>query len=116
MLGQPIQHEQFVMTTEATISPARPRVVHRRSTHESPLVRRLLIGVALAFIALFLVIPLVSVFAQAFARGLGFYFQAVTDPLALSAIRLTLIAAGISVPLNCIFGVAAVWTKTFCSR
>ena len=109
MVGQPIQHGQFVMTTEATTSPARSRVVHRRSTSQSPLVRRLLIGMALTFIALFLVVPLVSVFAQAFAKGFGFYFQAITDPLALSAIKLTclLIAGGISVPLNCIFGVAA---------
>jgi sulfate transport system permease protein len=82
-------------------------VPHRMS--EPPFVRLLLIGMALAFIALFLIMPLVSVFAEALRQGLGFYFQTLRDPLTLSAIKLTLIAAGISVPLNCIFGVAAAW-------
>jgi sulfate transport system permease protein len=76
---------------------------------EPPFVRRLLIGVALAFMALFLVVPLVSVFAEALRQGWGFYFQTLRDPMTLSAIKLTLIAAGISVPLNCVFGVAAAW-------
>src|SRR5471032_2173037 len=80
---------------------------HRMS--EPPFVRRLLIGIALAFMVLFLVVPLVSVFAEAFAKGFGFYFQTLRDPMTLSAIKLTLIAAAISVPLNCIFGVAAAW-------
>ncbi len=85
------------------------RAVPRRSTAEPPFVRYFLIGVALTFIALFLVIPLVSVFAQALNKGLAFYWASIRDPLALSAIKLTLIAAGISVPLNCIFGVSAAW-------
>ena len=76
---------------------------------EPPFVRRLLIGIALAFMVLFLVVPLVSVFAEALKQGFGFYFQTLRDPMTLSAIKLTLIAAGISVPLNCIFGVAAAW-------
>jgi sulfate/thiosulfate transport system permease protein len=88
-------------TTEKINAP------HRMS--EPPFVRRLLIGIALAFMALFLVVPLISVFAEALRQGFGFYFQTLRDPLTLSAIKLTLIAAGISVPLNCIFGVAAAW-------
>jgi sulfate transport system permease protein len=80
---------------------------HRMS--EPLLVRRLLITIALGFMALFLVIPLVSVFAEALQQGFGFYFQTLRDPLTLSAIKLTLLAAGISVPLNCVFGVAAAW-------
>jgi sulfate transport system permease protein len=80
-----------------------------RRLNEPPFVRRLLIAIALAFIALFLVVPLVSVFAEALRRGFGFYFQTLRDPATISAIKLTLIAAGISVPLNCIFGVAAAW-------
>ena len=80
---------------------------HRRT--EPPFVRWLLIGIALAFIALFLVVPLVSVFTEALRQGFGVYFQTLHDPLTLSAIQLTLIAAGISVPLNCIFGVTAAW-------
>jgi sulfate transport system permease protein len=98
------------MTPHGTTLRVPHRAANRRSTAESPWVRRLLIGVALMFLALFLVIPLVSVFAQAFAKGIGFYFQSLADPMAWSAIKLTLIAAGISVPLNCIFGVAAAWT------
>jgi sulfate transport system permease protein len=82
-------------------------VPHRRT--EPPFVRRLLIGTALAFMALFLVVPLVSVFAEALRQGWGFYFQTLRDPMTLSAIKLTLIAAAISVPLNCVFGVAAAW-------
>jgi sulfate transport system permease protein len=69
----------------------------------------LLIAIALVFISLFLVIPLISVFAEALARGLGFYLETLRDPYTWNAILLTLIAAGISVPLNCIFGVAAAW-------
>jgi len=97
------------MTAVTTTTQTQPHAALRRSTNEPPLVRWLLIGVALTFIALFLVIPLISVFAQAFAKGFGFYFQSIRDPLALSAVKLTLVAAGISVPLNCIFGVCAAW-------
>ena len=65
---------------------------------------------ALAFLSLFLFMPLISVFLQAFAKGLGFYFTTITDPMAWSAIKLTCIASGIAVPLNCVFGVCAAWT------
>ena len=96
------------MTPAATTFHA-PRPGHHRSTSEPPAVRRLLIGIALAFMALFLVLPLVFVFSQAFAKGIGFYFKTLNDPLAWSAIKLTLTAAAIAVPLNCVFGVAAAW-------
>jgi sulfate transport system permease protein len=92
----------------ATSHPSR-RAGHCRQTTESPGVRRLIIGVALAFLSLFLFIPLVAVFGQAFAKGLGYYFQTVRDPNALSAIGLTFIVAAIAVPLNCVFGVCAAW-------
>jgi len=94
------------MTETAT---ARPRPA-ARPTGESPRVRRLLIGATLAFLSLFLFLPLVAVFLQAFAKGIGFYWRTISDPLALSAIRLTLITAAIAVPLNCVFGVCAAWT------
>jgi sulfate transport system permease protein len=97
------------MTPAATTFHPPPHVVHRHTTSEPPFVRRLLIGVALAFLGLFLFIPLVSVFTQAFAKGVRFYFQTLRDPMAWSAIKLTLLAAGISVPLNCVFGVCAAW-------
>src|SRR5690242_3270520 len=72
-------------------------------------VRWLLIGVALTFLVLFLFLPLVIVFAQAFSKGIVVYWESLIHPDALAAIRLTLLAAGIAVPLNLIFGVAAAW-------
>jgi len=86
---------------------APPRVSD--ATTEPPWVRRTLIAVALAFLALFLFVPLVAVFAEALKKGLDVYVAAIVEPDALSAIRLTLVAAAISVPLNCVFGVAAAW-------
>ena len=72
-------------------------------------VQRTLIGVALAFLTLFLFVPLIAVFVQAFAKGLDVYWAALTDSDAVSALKLTLIAAFISVPFNLVFGVAAAW-------
>ena len=86
-----------------------PHAPRRRATADPAWVRYLLIGVALAFVGLFLVLPLAFVFTQALAKGLGFYFHTVTDPYAWSAIKLTFIAAAVAVPLNCVFGVAAAW-------
>jgi sulfate transport system permease protein len=80
-----------------------------RATSEPAWVRRLLIAGALVFLGLFLFIPLAAVFAQALARGLGAYFSSFADETTLSAVKLTLLAAGISVPLNCVFGVCAAW-------
>jgi sulfate transport system permease protein len=71
--------------------------------------RRCLIGAAGLFLAVFLLVPLVNVFAQAFAKGLGTYGAALADPASWSAIRLTLTVAVITVPLNVVFGVAAAW-------
>ena len=97
-------------------SAATPNVVsgvrHRSPTAESPFVRWLLIGGALLFLGLFLVVPLLAVFAQAFAKGPGFYFKTLADPQSLSAIKLTLLTAGIAVPMNCVFGLAAAWAIT----
>jgi len=97
------------MTPAATTFHLPHHVVHRHTTSEPPAVRRLLIGVALVFLSLFLFLPLVFVFVQAFAKGIGFYFETLRDPNALSAIKLTLTAAAIAVPLNCVFGVCAAW-------
>ncbi|MBK1614397.1 sulfate ABC transporter permease subunit CysW [Rubrivivax gelatinosus] len=83
---------------------------HRLGATEEPAwVRRLLIGVALAFLTLFLFVPLATVFHEGLKRGWGVYLAAIVEPDALSAIKLTLVAALISVPLNLIFGVAAAW-------
>lgn len=71
--------------------------------------RLCLIGVAIAFLALFLVIPLLSVFVEALSRGVGAYGAAIVEPDAISAIKLTLLVAAIAVPLNIVFGIVAAW-------
>lgn len=85
------------------------RVASNRATSEAAWVRYALISVTLLFLSLFLFIPLAAVFAEALRKGVQTYFAAITEPDALSAIKLTLIAAGIAVPLNLVFGVAAAW-------
>ena len=79
------------------------------TTIESPWARRTLIGVGFLFLVLFLFLPLVMVFAGALAKGWQVFLDALVDPDALAAIRLTLLVAAISVPINAIFGVAASW-------
>jgi len=96
------------MVPASTISTPR-RAAPRRVTTEPPFVRWLLIGTALLFLGLFLVVPLAAVFTEAFAKGIGFYFHSFNNADAMSAIKLTLIVAGFAVPLNCVFGVAAAW-------
>ncbi len=81
----------------------------RAGTTEAPWVRWLLIGLALVFMLLFLVLPLAAVFAEALRKGLGAYLEGLREPDAWSAIRLTLLTAVIAVPLNLVFGVAAAW-------
>jgi len=76
---------------------------------EPRVVRWIVIALAVLFLFLFLVLPLATVFAQAFARGRYAYFQALLEPDALAAIRLTLLVAAISVALNVVFGVIAAW-------
>jgi sulfate transport system permease protein len=82
----------------------------QRATQDPAWVRWLLTALALAFVAFFLVLPLASVFTEALRRGVGAYLASFHDADALSAIRLTLLAAAISVPANLVFGVAAAWT------
>jgi len=72
-------------------------------------VRIVVIAIALAFLGVFVVLPLILVFAQAFSKGIGAYLAALSDPEALSAIRLTLLVAAISVSLNLVFGLMAAW-------
>jgi sulfate/thiosulfate transport system permease protein len=81
----------------------------RVTTTESPWVRNTLIGIALVFLLLFLVLPLAAVFGEALRKGLGAYLEGLREPDAWSAIRLTLITAAIAVPLNLVFGIAAAW-------
>ena len=76
---------------------------------EPPLVKAALIGVTLAFVGVFLVLPVVVVFQQALSKGLGAYLSALADTDTLAAIRLTLVATAVAVALNSVFGVAAAY-------
>ena len=90
---------------------ARPRIAPRvpAATLEPVWVRSLLIFIALAFLTLFLFVPLVAVFAEALKKGWDAYITAILEEDAISAIKLTLLTAAIAVPLNLVFGVAASW-------
>ena len=81
----------------------------RRGSEESPFVKWLLISVALIFSVVFLLLPLVNVFAQALSKGFVYYFKALAHPDSWAAMKLTLIVAAISVPCNVVFGIAAAW-------
>jgi sulfate/thiosulfate transport system permease protein len=88
----------------------RPRAqTSARATSEPRLVKILLTATAMGFLALFLVVPLFAVFAQAFEKGWAAYVAALSEPMAVSALKLTLLTAGVAVPLNLLFGVAAAW-------
>ena len=81
----------------------------RAGTMEPRAIRYLLTAAALSFVFVFLVLPLFAIALEALRAGWGAYLSAVTEPDALSAVKLTLIAAAISVPLNLVFGVCAAW-------
>lgn len=94
----------------ATITfPLAGKTFRQRATQEPAWVCRSLIGLALVFLTLFLFIPLISVFYEALKKGVEVYVAAITDPDAVSAIKLTLLVAAIAVPLNLVFGIAAAW-------
>ncbi|HEX8057920.1 MAG TPA: sulfate ABC transporter permease subunit CysW [Novosphingobium sp.] len=83
-----------------------------RSTTENRLTQISLIGLALAFLGFFLLLPLIAVFSEGLEKGIGAFIEAIKNPDALAAIRLTLIIAGITVPLNMVFGLAGAWAIT----
>jgi sulfate transport system permease protein len=78
-------------------------------TADRPAVRAVLIATVFAFLGLFLLLPLLAVFVEALRQGFGAYLAGVTEPDALTAIRLTLLVAAIAVPLNLLFGIMAAW-------
>ena len=93
------------------VTSLRPRAVtspQNLRTEPGP-IRFIIIALAITFLTVFVVLPLVVVFAQAFSKGVGAYFSALAEPEALAAIRLTLTVAAISVTLNLLFGVIAAW-------
>ena len=85
------------------------RIAANHATSEAKWVRYILIAITLSFLSLFLFIPLAAVFTEALRKGFDTYFAALVEPDALSAIKLTLIATAISLPLNLVFGVSAAW-------
>jgi sulfate transport system permease protein len=99
------------MSTALHLAPARARAKYQDNpaTRESPLVRFTLLTLSLGFFAIFLLLPLVAVFTEALRKGWELYFSSLADPETLSAIKLTLTAAAIAVPLNLVFGVSAAW-------
>ena len=92
-----------------TVSIASKAAFKTAPTTEPLWLQRLLIGVALAFMTLFLFVPLATVFIEALRKGVDVYLAAITEPDAVAAIKLTLLATAISVPVNLVFGVAAAW-------
>jgi sulfate/thiosulfate transport system permease protein len=98
--------------SSAALAPDAPLPARRGALAEAPWVRRLLLAVALGYLALFLLMPLIVVFTEAFARGIATYLSALQERDARSAIRLTLTVAAIAVPLNMAFGVLAAWAIT----
>ena len=96
-----------VVTTLPTRTVAPPR-----ATAESPLIKRLLVGVLLVFFGLFLVLPLLVVFHEAFAKGAQVFLRTFQDRATAHAVQLTLLTAAIVVPLNAIFGLFAAWAVT----
>ncbi|PKO68747.1 MAG: sulfate ABC transporter permease subunit CysW [Betaproteobacteria bacterium HGW-Betaproteobacteria-16] len=91
------------MSTSSSVRSA------RKGTTEAAWVRFTLIGVALTFMFLFLVLPLAAVFTEALRKGVEAYWEALQEPDAWAAIRLTLLTAAVAVPMNLVFGVAAAW-------
>ena len=89
--------------------PAEPHFAHSRPTSEPKWVKWTLIGIAVAFMALVIVLPLIVVFTEAFRKGAGAYLKTFADRNAIASIQLTLLVAVIAVPLNLVFGVAAAW-------
>jgi sulfate transport system permease protein len=96
------------MNGTVKIKPGHDRASHR-GRDEPPLLKFILIGVSVLFLLVFLVLPLLNVFIQAFSKGFAHYLKTLSHPDTLSAIKLTLTVSAISVPLNTLFGIAASW-------
>jgi sulfate transport system permease protein len=80
------------------------------ATRDASWVKAVVLGLGLTYFVVFLLLPLAAVFVEAFRKGVDTYFDALVEPDALSAIRLTLLAAALSVPLNLLFGLSAAWS------
>ena len=104
---------QSMIAADTPIEPVRAPAPRERSARDDPpLVRATVIGITVIFLGIFIVMALVNVFAQAFAKGVEAYFAALSDPDSLAAIRLTLIVAALCVVANAAFGLVAAWAIT----
>jgi sulfate transport system permease protein len=97
------------MAATATKTSNASRRQSQRGTEESPAAKWILVTLAMAFCLVFLLLPLANVFAQALANGWSYYLESLAEPDTRAAIRLTLLVACISVPVNVLFGLAAAW-------
>jgi len=111
MVEQPqIPGSRLTMSTATAIQAASPTSNTRPRVLAEPIwVRVGMIAFTIAFLALFLFVPLIAVFVEAFRKGWGAYLASIIDPAAWSAIQLTLLVVAISLPLNVVFGLAAAW-------
>lgn len=101
----------FTDAVPVVAAPAEKTIQNPRPVRTEPTaVRWSIVAVALGFLGLFIVLPLIVVFQQAFAKGWGLYLASITDPDAVHAIKLTLIAAAVAVALNLVFGLVMAWT------
>jgi len=100
------------MSSSTQLTKYQSKVSSKRATAEPTWIRWTLIAIVLLFLGLFLFLPLAAVFTEALRKGYGAYLSALAEPDALSAIKLTFIAAGIALPLNLVFGIAAAWVIT----
>ncbi|WP_375163033.1 sulfate ABC transporter permease subunit CysW [Paenibacillus sp. SC116] len=96
----------------SSLTASRRTTSYRSVTSEPAWVRRTLIGIVLLFVIVMLILPLITIFSQAFKRGFEVYVAALEDPDAWAAIKLSLLTVAVVVPLNAVFGIAAAWCIT----
>ncbi len=109
MSDSPLRAVAPPLVPSATLTRAASTVRLRPATEDPPVLKYVLIAVAVLFLALFLVLPLVAVFVEAFRKGAEAYWTSLQDEDAVAAIKLTLTVAAIAVPVNIVFGIAAAW-------
>jgi sulfate transport system permease protein len=114
-MDRPAVREGTLMATITALGDAHSgaaRFERNSATRDPFWVKAVILSVSLGFFVLFLLLPLIAVFAEALRKGWSTYIAALVEPDALSAVQLTLLAAAIAVPLNLVFGVAAAWAIT----
>jgi sulfate/thiosulfate transport system permease protein len=111
-IGVHVQTTQTQKTETKAVKTRKPRRCMAPVTSEGPILSAIFIFIAVGFLTLFLILPLVTVFYEAFRSGLSYYIAAITEPDARAAVGLTLLIAAIVVPMNVVFGITAAWAIT----